>query len=1032
MHIQDTNTASHFSYNDWFYRLTKLALDPVKKTFFRREWMFGSGQSAGNRQILRSLVVFIMLVFCSQWVRCEGVPVYTIKSGSATLTIRSYDANKFGIGIEMETAFYEQLQPCAVEVVTAGDEPVWLESAYFEVKDMGDNSYKCTGVQTSLNGSVFTFTDTYSGDNNGSFEVNRKVEVTSVGNGDIGFSTRLTFAQPATSEMSDYDFFVPGIWYRNNKNVSDKALATDYSDYYYWFREDRMPLPLFMLRDKASGATFSVCHKNPDGATFAGEDGLNRIIDGRMKFAAIGMQDNHQPAIGILYPGSEGERTGVYGMSASNKRWALRSHPVTQGYTQDYALVMRLTHENDYTAAMKNTWTVYYELFDPSLYTCDLNQIYQDQIALLETYWKSINNSSGFPFRVHLNGLAEDADYNWNMGFVGQQLPNAAILLREGINTGNQQMIAKAENTIDWWADNAIASTGCPRTWYDPKPQTWRNYSTFARVVGDGMEGMLWAWNFEKKSGLDKVSWLNACYRVANWLVTKQNSDGSFSRAWDYATNEVVFPEKTNTSHVIPFLVDMYKATGNLDFKNAALEAGEFIYVTNYEAFDYVGGTPDNPNVPDKEAASMALRAFLALYDANGDSKWLDAATQAAYYYETWIYAWNVPIPDEDSLATFPKSRETTGLSLIATGNNGADSYAAIDAYNFFRMYLYTNDGHLLDIAKLLLQNTKQGVNWDRNNPLSGFGMFGILEEALNVMIPRGHGVGYYLPWQTYNMVEPLALFWDVFKTGTFDISVINNSTDKTALHNTYSTNRNFEAAKSEAVESGKTYVVVNRNSGKVLEVAEQSIDDGANIQQGEYESAESQQWKTIDAGEGYFKLVSLMSGKVAGGEDLSANDGANVAQFSDKNTDNQSWLIETVGGGYRKIVNKNSGKVLEVVDMSYDDGANVSQSGDMEIANQQWLFVEVEAVSTTTGSIEERKNTIRIFPNPAESVLNVDEHCNSDIKVLGIYNSNGSFVVKPLITQNQQINISKLYSGMYFLKVLVDGFPEIIKFVKR
>ncbi|MEA4851642.1 MAG: hypothetical protein VB126_09355 [Paludibacter sp.] len=45
-------------------------------------------------------------------------------------------------------------------------------------------------------------------------------------------------------------------------------------------------------------------------------------------------------------------------------------------------------------------------------------------------------------------------------------------------------------------------------------------------------------------------------------------------------------------------------------------------------------------------------------------------------------------------------------------------------------------------MAKPLLFNTKQTINWDHNNPLSGYGAYGILEEATNVMIHRGHGVG--------------------------------------------------------------------------------------------------------------------------------------------------------------------------------------------------------------------------------------------------------------------------------------------------
>lgn len=872
-----------------------------------------------------------------------------------------------GVSIELNGQSYVQTKPCALEIVDSGGTATWLSVSYSQVQEESSNAYKCIGTVVSENGSQFKFTDTYSLYNSFCFEVNRTVEVITANANDIGFSTKLTFSKNVTSGMNDYDFFVPGIWYKDNANVGDNALATDLTDYYYWFREDRMPLPIFMLREKNNGVTFAICHKDPDGSTFTGEDHQPRLIDGRMKFASIGMENNNQPSVGILYPGTEGERTGIWGMSPENNRWALRNHPVTQGYIQDYTLAIRMNYEDDFTTAMKNTWFSFYEMFSPSIYNCDLNQIYLDQIGLLDHYWRSINSSAGFPFRVHLNGVVDDADYNWNMGFVGQQLPNAAIMLREGINTNNQNLISKAEKIVNWWADNSITDYGCPRTWYDPFPQTWRTgYPTFTRVVGDGMGGMLWAWNFYKKNGVDKVNWLNACYRVANWLIDIQNADGSFPRSWNFSSNSVDQGDKTNTSHIIPFLVDMYKVTGNEVYKTAAINAGNYVYITNFVDFNYIGGTPDNPNVPDKEAASMALRAFLALYDTDKEQKWLDAATQTVYYYETWIYAWNVPIPSDDVNATYPKNRETTGLSLIATGQNGADSYAAIDAFNFYRMHLYTGDEHLLHVSKLLLQNTKQIVNWDRNDAIIGHGRWGILQEALTVMIPRGHGVGYYLPWQTYNMVEPLVLFWDTFKEESYDIDLINNMLDKQDYHRHYSDTRNFVNSQSETIVPGKTYVIVSRNSGKVLDVVGNSTDDGANVQQWQYNGTGNQKWEIVNAGDGFVKIISHSSEKVLCVENASHINAANVYQYSDNNTDAQLWKILNVEGGYWKIVNKNSDKVLDVVAFSKDNGANITQYTDYNTANQHWLFVEVDGIDTSVEhtSYDSYENMI-IYPNP-------------------------------------------------------------------
>jgi hypothetical protein len=316
------------------------------------------------------------------------------------------------------------------------------------------------------------------------------------------------------------------------------------------------------------------------------------------------------------------------------------------------------------------------------------------------------------------------------------------------------------------------------------------------RVVGDGIKGLLWAWNFEKKRGNDKAEWLSTCKKAANWLLSKQSSDGSFPRSVNYLTDNIKSYSKTNTSHVIPFLVDLYEATGNPEYKNAVISAGNYIYNNSYKPFRYVGGTVDNPDVPDKEAASMALRAYLALYDLNNNEKWLNAAKQTAYYYQTWIYSWNVPIPKDDPNSIWPEGRSVTGESAIATANNASDTYAAIDAFNFYRLYLYTHDKQLLSTSKILLKNTKHALNWDKNNPIPGYG-FGIANEAMNITIPRGHGVGFFLPWQTNNYLEPMVLLKDVF--GYFDIQKIESnltSSEKQAKIEVYSKNRNFNSNK--------------------------------------------------------------------------------------------------------------------------------------------------------------------------------------------------------------------------------------------
>jgi len=746
------------------------------------------------------IYVLILLVGCKKTRPADAdTPASTgLQTTEATLKITG-EKGQYGMAITLNdgTSTYAQATPLLVQVIPENGQTYWAQAAYQSITETGGQLLAKGELRTN-NGSVLQFTDTYqSQDDCGCFIASRQVEVSSAGAGDAGFATRLALQQPEVNSIRAYDVMVPAVWYKQNEYVSAHALASNLNDNYYWFREDRLPLPLVMLRNRSNGATFAVYHHHPNGSTFKEEDGLNRIIDARIQFAALGLENKEQPLVGLTFPGSEGERTGVYGMS-TEKRWAWRGHPMQVGFVQKYEVALSLTKQADYPTALKNTWATGYRLSNPAVYPVDLQAVYRQQINVLDHYWKEINGTAGVPFRILLNGLVEsEADYNWDMGFVGQQLANASLLIRAGGQTNHTSLLEKGEKMVDFWATHSLSAIGIPRTWYDPIPQSWRSDATHMRVLGDGMNGLLWAWNFRKKQGVDKTAWLAFATQVADWLLTIQNGDGSFFQQYNYQTGAVVNNTKNNTSNVIPFLVDLYLITGKQTYRDAALKAGDFIYQQTHEPFHYAGGAADNPNVPDKESASMALRAFMALHDLDKTDRWLAAALQAAYYYQTWVYAWDVPIPADDNRAVFPASRSITGTSAIATANNAADTYAAIDAFNYFRLYLYSHDEQLLKQATLLLNNTKQFMNWDTGNNIPKIAP-GLLGEAFTVTIPRGHGVNYFLPWQTFNLLEPLVLLQDVF--GQMDIQELSQSplAELEQANRTYAANRGFET-------SGKT-----------------------------------------------------------------------------------------------------------------------------------------------------------------------------------------------------------------------------------
>ena len=135
---------------------------------------------------------------------------------------------------------------------------------------------------------------------------------------------------------------------------------------------------------------------------------------------------------------------------------------------------------------------------------------------------------------------------------------------------------------------------------------------------------------------------------------------------------------------------------------------------------------------------------------------------------------------------------------------------------------------------------------------------------------------------------------------------------------------------------------IINRNSGKALDVTGQSTSDGAALDQWDYWGGANQQWQLVDVGGGYIKIVSRNSAKVADVSGQSTADGASVIQYTYNGGANQQWQMVDVGGGYVKFVNRNSGKVLDVSGQSTSNGGQVIQYTYNGGANQQWQVINI------------------------------------------------------------------------------------------
>ncbi|MBT2471538.1 RICIN domain-containing protein [Streptomyces sp. ISL-66] len=150
------------------------------------------------------------------------------------------------------------------------------------------------------------------------------------------------------------------------------------------------------------------------------------------------------------------------------------------------------------------------------------------------------------------------------------------------------------------------------------------------------------------------------------------------------------------------------------------------------------------------------------------------------------------------------------------------------------------------------------------------------------------------------------------------------------------------QPAAAATVDPNASYALVNRNSGKALDVYNLATNDGARITQWTRNDQNQQLWQFVDSGGGYYRIKSRHSGKVLDVHNGSTANGGSIVQWADLNATNQQWRLADSSGGYVRFIARHSNKALEVQGASTADNANIVQYDDWGGNNQQWQLVPV------------------------------------------------------------------------------------------
>lgn len=704
-----------------------------------------------------------------------------LKDGARFVAFK--DGLTWGLSIE-HAGMASSIQPSPVqlELFQAPDIIKHLTAGYDQIQ-LRSQGFSGTARVRGPDAAYFDVTDDWSIEGD-CLQLARVVKVS--GSSDQGFLTSVTFTHSQPHLRSEVNYFAPGVIYGTTEHLT--AVAIGGSDTYrpgaqgdVQIREDRLPAPMLGVWFPDESA-LTVLDPSPNGATTvadARDVEAKTMIDERFQFGSLGVRlDDNRHEQGFWFPGTEGEITykGNTYPGGQMHAWRRRYHPIRNGLTQTYRVIFRVTSGDAFTAYMRNAWRWAYQTLNPPVTWQDLPVMRQSLTDVLASQVEVVGGRAGIPNFVS----ATPDDFHAPvrracMGFTGKQLETAEMLLADvGWDKDEARAARDHELGLQMFASFLRLRMNPPVgecfniDTGEPEVAIPRDHRMYLRSFSDDFKATIRAYRRERLAGRPHPEWLSWCETFADWLLGQQQPEGGFPRAWHPSSGEVVDASPLSSYNPVPFLVLLSEETHNPRYLIAAERAAEFVWSHGQSAGSFVGGTIDNPDILDKEAGTLSMEAYAALYQSTHDPKWLLRATAAADYAETYIYLWQIPMAadEDDPSLNWKKGVPTYGTQLIATGHSLVDEFMAFNVADYARLSKWAGDLHYLAIATLLLHDTKNmtavpGRTFDLNGP-------GWQQEHWSFAPVRGYGLHRgWLPWVSTSQLQGMLALQD-FDSGLY------------------------------------------------------------------------------------------------------------------------------------------------------------------------------------------------------------------------------------------------------------------------
>lgn len=190
-------------------------------------------------------------------------------------------------------------------------------------------------------------------------------------------------------------------------------------------------------------------------------------------------------------------------------------------------------------------------------------------------------------------------------------------------------------------------------------------------------------------------------------------------------------------------------------------------------------------------------------------------------------------------------------------------------------------------------------------------------------------------------------------------------------------------------VEEGIYVISSVLDASKVLNIAEGSTEDTANLQLGQSNGSMAQRFAISVQSDGSYKITNMGSGKVLDVVSGSSVPGTNVWQYTSNDSDAQRWYFEQAKNGAYYLRSKCNGLYLDVAAASTADGTNIQVYTGNGSEAQQFRLQKVESQE-----IPEGLYTI-VSALDSNKVVDISSGSTANGANVQLYTNNGSTAQK-------------------------------------